>query len=442
MTVQPTLYRSTDVGAPILTGSVGSLIALLDACLVNGYGSLRASATIHTSGTTVANNDTITIDGTTYTWKTALTPAANEVLIGGTAAINLSNLAAAIGQWGTVNTNYGTGTVALVNVQVTLLTATDLTISAMKGGAAGNSIAISKSAANITLSGATLAGGSGTDTTASAGWTKPFSGTAGGVYRPAAGNRFFFLVNDNAPGAGLGVEARVFASETCTAYSATAASSAALFPVIAAGISTVLRKSTRTDSTPGRVWFVWADDRTVYIGIQTGDVASSYFTYAFGDFFSYLTGDNFRTLNFGRVVENSNAAGTDHLDKPVASVITAAATGIYVARSYTGSGAALNAVNATDGVATNGGATMHGSMAFPNPADAGLYVFRQFILEPGTTVARRGYLRGLWGVSHALANFADGDTFTNGTKTFQIVKLTANGSMLALETSNTVDTST
>jgi hypothetical protein len=38
-----TVYRSTDASAPVLTGSVGDLIALLDACLVNGYGSKTAA---------------------------------------------------------------------------------------------------------------------------------------------------------------------------------------------------------------------------------------------------------------------------------------------------------------------------------------------------------------------------------------------------------------
>lgn len=35
---QFTIYRSTDSGAPIFFGSTGSYVALLDACLVNGYG--------------------------------------------------------------------------------------------------------------------------------------------------------------------------------------------------------------------------------------------------------------------------------------------------------------------------------------------------------------------------------------------------------------------
>ncbi|CAK0238795.1 Uncharacterised protein [Burkholderia pseudomallei] len=38
-----TLYKSTDGSAPSLTGTVGSLVALLDAILVNGYGSQSAA---------------------------------------------------------------------------------------------------------------------------------------------------------------------------------------------------------------------------------------------------------------------------------------------------------------------------------------------------------------------------------------------------------------
>lgn len=41
--VAPILYRSTDASAPSLTGNPGSLITVLDACLVNGYGSKAAA---------------------------------------------------------------------------------------------------------------------------------------------------------------------------------------------------------------------------------------------------------------------------------------------------------------------------------------------------------------------------------------------------------------
>lgn len=47
-----TLYRSTDTSAPSLTGQTGSLVALLDAVLVNGYGSQTAAGwTIAYTGT-------------------------------------------------------------------------------------------------------------------------------------------------------------------------------------------------------------------------------------------------------------------------------------------------------------------------------------------------------------------------------------------------------
>lgn len=43
MTATVRVYKSTDTSAPVLTGQVGSLVALLDACLVNGYGSSTAA---------------------------------------------------------------------------------------------------------------------------------------------------------------------------------------------------------------------------------------------------------------------------------------------------------------------------------------------------------------------------------------------------------------
>lgn len=45
-------YKSTDASAPVLTGQNGTLVALLDACLVNGYGSKSAAGwTIAFTGT-------------------------------------------------------------------------------------------------------------------------------------------------------------------------------------------------------------------------------------------------------------------------------------------------------------------------------------------------------------------------------------------------------
>lgn len=122
----------------------------------------NATATITSNGTAPTSGDTVTIAGKTYTFLTALTNTVpNEVLIGGTAAAALTNLKAAI-QFGMVGvgTQYSTQTQPNQEVQGGTLSATVLQLVATKqSGADGNSIGISKVAATLTLSGATLTGG-------------------------------------------------------------------------------------------------------------------------------------------------------------------------------------------------------------------------------------------------------------------------------------------
>lgn len=52
MTVR--IYQSTNASAPVLSGTIGSLIAVLDAVLVNGYGSMTAAGWTKVAGTNVA----------------------------------------------------------------------------------------------------------------------------------------------------------------------------------------------------------------------------------------------------------------------------------------------------------------------------------------------------------------------------------------------------
>ena len=49
------IYKSGDPGAPSLSGTVGSLVALLDACLVNGYTASITSITRSGSVATVTD---------------------------------------------------------------------------------------------------------------------------------------------------------------------------------------------------------------------------------------------------------------------------------------------------------------------------------------------------------------------------------------------------
>jgi hypothetical protein len=121
------------------------------------YGAPAATGTITLTSNTL-NGQTVTINGQTYTFKTALTPLAYEVMIGANSAATASNLKAAINGEGTVGTNYASGTNRLADV-IASVSGSAITVTATLPGAGGNGYTLAKSGAGITLSGATLTGG-------------------------------------------------------------------------------------------------------------------------------------------------------------------------------------------------------------------------------------------------------------------------------------------
>src|SRR5688572_4397371 len=86
---------------------------------------VKATGTLTSDATAPSNNDTVTVGGYTYTFKTTLTGAAFEVLIGASAAAALDNLKSAINATAGAGTTYGTGTFA--HPDVTATTNTDTT---------------------------------------------------------------------------------------------------------------------------------------------------------------------------------------------------------------------------------------------------------------------------------------------------------------------------
>lgn len=120
-----------------------------------------ASATITSDLTNVANNNTVTIDTTVYTFKTVLTGAAYEVLIGATYAISLDNLADAVNAaTAGLGVTYGLGTVAHPTVTATTNTDTTQKFVARLTGTGGNSIATTETSAHLSFGGSTMSGGS------------------------------------------------------------------------------------------------------------------------------------------------------------------------------------------------------------------------------------------------------------------------------------------
>jgi len=118
----------------------------------------RAVTTLTSTGV-VANNETVTLDTRTYTFKTTLTGAANEVAIGGSAAQALINLKAAVNGEAGAGTAYGTATAVHATVGCRATDATHAFFYARTGGTAGNSLASTETMVNGAFTGGTFAGG-------------------------------------------------------------------------------------------------------------------------------------------------------------------------------------------------------------------------------------------------------------------------------------------
>lgn len=116
----------------------------------------NATGTLTSTGVNVSNNDTVTIDAKVYTFKTALTPAANEVLIGANAAASLQNLFDAINRTGTPGTQYGAATDRHTTVTATAVTTTTVVVTARVPGRSGTLIATTETAVTLSWGAATL----------------------------------------------------------------------------------------------------------------------------------------------------------------------------------------------------------------------------------------------------------------------------------------------
>jgi flagellin len=154
----------------------------------NPTNSLAATGTIVVGGAgadTIANTDSVTVGGTTYSFvNTAanLTGAANQVVIGGSNAQALTNLAAAINNTsGAAGVEFGGVTAANANATAAYSApagASTVTLTANINGAGngtttGNSVRLTVSA-NLTKSAGTLTGGTAGSTVTVGGQTYTF----------------------------------------------------------------------------------------------------------------------------------------------------------------------------------------------------------------------------------------------------------------------------
>lgn len=244
------------------------------------------------------------------------------------------------------------------------------------------------------------------------GWTEPFTGTNKACLQAGEGLQHYYRINDNGAGTGGAKEALirgfVAMSDVDTGTDP--------FPSDAQSALTedslIARKSATADAT-ARAWVIIADERTCYGFIKTGDNASNYLAFAFGEFYSVLPSDNYASILVARTSENSATLTADGLDRLQVG-LTNASQGHYCPRGYTGLGTSVNLGKHGDAVKGNQQTFTIGAVPFPNSADGGIYISPIWLHDPTTLPVNgiRGRMRGFWHFCHAAASVGDLDTFT------------------------------
>lgn len=341
-------------GASAISGTAGALITVLDACLVNGFGSKAA-----TSVTVAGGIATVAFAG------------------GASAAVPQSVIlvAGADGSW------------------------TDLN---------GEQKVLSANAATVTFATA-LADGTATGTItfkmAPLGWTKVYSGTNKAVYKPSdvAASSALLRVDDSGT-----TVARVRMYETMSDID-TGTNPAPTDVKVSGGL--YWWKSDAASSATRR-YTIFGDSRNLYLGTapySSSSVAPIHTVHAFGDSISYKSGDAYH----GFIVGDTATTGGQVLGNIFAQDPENNET-MQIVRSHTGIGVAVTASRKAL-VGSNAGVSGFDNRmgAFPAPANNGLFLSRIALGQRAmSTNGPRGLLPGVLYVPQTGTN---GGLFPRGT---------------------------
>ena len=304
----------------------------------------------------------------------------------------------------------------------------------------------------ITVLDAVLVNGYGTQT--AAGWTKPYSasGNTSASYKQGISSSGMYMWVQDSGSVASGKEAIFRGFETMSSAN-TSSGTYGPFPTNAQSALTnnglVARKSSGSNAT-SVPWIAVADTKTLYFFAQTGDLASTYLTFGFGDITSFVANDKYECAIFGRFTENVATNAPEALSAIYGN--PTATAGNYICRGYTGLAGSVNIGKVADaakcGFYNTAYSPGNGNLQFPNYPNGGFYMAPIFITDTITAgvTSVRGKLRGLWASCHGISTVTDGDAITNiGTtnistlviKTIQAPSA-ATGYFL-VETSNTLD---
>lgn len=332
----PIFLHNLQSGAPQLDGLAGSLIGILDACLVSGFGLQAATITVASGVATLT------------------TPLA-----------------------------HGFGLHQVVEVA-----------GATPSGLNGRQRVLSRTTTAITFDATGIADGAATGSItvklAPAGWSKVYSGTNKAAYRSnnVSGSQTFLRVDDTA-----GRNARVVGYETMSDID----TGEGPFPTAAQLSGGGWWPKSNSATSAARAWTVVANDRTVYLHTGCGDSAgTSGSVWGFGDFASYKVSDAYACCIFCA----SSDVSADDSRNQLGAIETARPlfdNWAYLQRSFSGISGAVFARQRPESYTyldSVSGAGYGVVTTFPNGPDSGLVLSRKTLFEP--SVCLRGVLAGAY----------------------------------------------
>lgn len=344
-------FSSLMPNAPALSGAAGAGIAMLDACLKDGFDTKTATITVAGGIATV-----------TWSGVHSAVPASVIHVAGVTGALTALNGEQKV--------------VAKPNA-----TSCTFATAAADGVAAGA----------ITIKMAPL------------GWAKPFSGTNLAVYQSlhVLSPKHLLRVDDTST-----TVMRVVGYEAMTDIN----TGVGPFPTNSQVVAGGLWPKRQSASATGVAWFIVGDERMFYFVVSPYAAGPTSFAFnstvrGFGDPITYKpSGDAYATL-LNASTQTSVASAQD------GDFGNANAANMYSPRSYTGMGTAINQFTSafTGGTGTSGVSATLG--AFPNSIDGALYMAKKFIVISGSDGSPRGEMPGLRHVPQSVAvnQFAPGD---------------------------------
>ncbi|MBG4448724.1 hypothetical protein I4948_05560 [Pseudomonas aeruginosa] len=351
------VYRSNDIGAPALTGQIGSMITFLDAVLVNGYNSLSVTS--------------LTRSGTT---ATAVLSGNHGLQTGDSATVA-----------GATQTEYNGEFV------VTVVNGTTFTYDV----------------AGSPATPATPATGTITAKRASAGFAKVFAGTNKAVYRAndLTSDRHYLRILDDGGSTGGTREARATAYEAMTDVD----TGTNRYPSIAQNSDGYYWMKSSTTNTVARAWLLITDGKIFYLHVDYSGTdtlgltnTGTFYSMAFGDILSYKAGDAYKTILTGGTTSNSTSSPTSGLAVGQTSInsVGSFSSCISIARDYTAA-VGTRFVGICAGLFNNTiGATA--AMSYPHLIDNGFYM-TPIMVSQGTPALLRGRLPGCYEGMHARA---------------------------------------